>query len=1385
MYFCIHKRSKNENASTISIPSHLLIAITSWVQAQEYTANIQPVEQDENLTGNRVNAMLQDQDGYVWMLTQDGLARFDGYNYKWFNKANSALRDIPKPNQLVEDEEGYIWLNQYSNIDLLHRKTFEVVRFEDKFKTFIQTTFGEKKFSIKKLLSLENNSILISLEVRGEPSKVYQYDVETGIKEVPVLRGKDINLGIIRKNEVWASNKKQWIKYNLTTGEILNQFKDTRKLKFVYGSYLPKDLFYTAKGKDILIYEAKGGELVEFLKIGSDFNKKSANKTRVFYDDQSNLLIISLQDGLAYYDLSTKKLAWFQTFQKTNYEFIARIYIKDNNNNLWGINRNGVQVIKITTSKFKSYFDAGIQSRGIWISDDFISTNRFIQYFDNPNTYTALSPDRMIAPEPNIKDELWKATEQGIVSIYSKDGIIHPPVLFSKNTPKNKTKSSWTILRDKEGRWWNGSFGDKGLVVSHKEHRDSLYEYKQYNEFKTLAKSNIIHLVEDGAYIWAASNSGLYLIHKEKGVVQRYASNMPEAYQLPLDNVFYIYKDADNVFWAATNADGLIRFELDKDKKVTQYKRYSTEDGLSSNVIYAIIEDDKSRLWMSTLNGLSCFIKATEKIQTYHEVDGLPATEFNRAAYATGPDGRIYFGSISGVVAFHPDDIFKKSDKNTALTITKFSKYEKKSKKFIDYTQALTEKTKIRLLPSDGAISLSISSLDYFNTKNQRYAYKINGLFDEFQFVDGNPIEISSLPYGRFKLIVNIQGTDGQFSDEELVIPIIVVRPFYLKWWFLLIVGILGIITGIQFYSWRIRRLEERKRELELLVKERTAQIQKDKTIIEQDKATIEKDKAIIEEQAIQLRELDELKSKFFANISHELRTPLTLILGPLNTVIQRNQLSNQDATYLQMMRQNGQKLLKRINELLDLSRLDANRIEVKEQAIFLYPFFKTLLSTFESAANIKDIQLLFKYELDENTQVLTDEDKLEKIVTNYLSNALKFTPKNGTITLKTLKNNRKLQISVADTGIGILPNDLIKIFDRFYQTKTEKQAQGTGIGLSLCQELAKVLNGRVWTESQIDQGSTFYLELSLVETFALKKQPTITEETPIVPIAAEPIPATNQPIHKKFRPTILIVEDNPDLRNYLTMILQEDYNVETAENGQEALGQLRVAGYELRVDANTSNPQPATCNPQLIISDIMMPVMDGIELVTHLKNDKKLQHIPIVMLTARQSLEVKIDALRIGVDDYLTKPFREEELKARVSNLIKNSLLRQSQIPNQKGKTDKQIRTTMSAADLKWLAEVEQFILNNIENSDYKLKDVAPDMALSYSGFIRKIKRVTGLTPKQYERSVKLNRAREILKSGDVETVTEVMHQLGFDNHFYFSKIYKQEFGIMPTEEL
>jgi len=474
------------------------------------------------------------------------------------------------------------------------------------------------------------------------------------------------------------------------------------------------------------------------------------------------------------------------------------------------------------------------------------------------------------------------------------------------------------------------------------------------------------------------------------------------------------------------------------------------------------------------------------------------------------------------------------------------------------------------------------------------------------------------------------------------------------------LIAVISLVLMIwQIFQARTRSLQERKEELEEVVKNRTVQLQQQATQLESDKNTIEK-------QAKELRSLDEMKSQFFANISHELRTPLTLILSPAQSILKRKKTDNRDFTSVQIIEQNAQKLLKRINEILDLTKLEAQEMVLKPEPTPFYTFIKRLVATFESLTAQKDQQLTFQYQLDKDLNLLLDQDKYEHIFNNYLSNAIKFTPKGGIIKIqlfekKTTNFNNQLEnkivLSITDNGQGIPKTDLEKIFDRFFQSKhTQNKSGSSGIGLALCKEIAQLMQSSVRVESEIGQGSTFYFEMPYVESVGNIPYPISNPQTVKTNLTSL-VNLSNLPTDKN-KPTVLLVEDNPQLRNYIQLILQEKYTIITAENGQHALDCLLK-----------------TENCQLIVSDIMMPIMDGFELLENLKSSDKWRHIPVVMLTARSNAKDKLKALRIGVDDYILKPFQEEELIVRVSNLIKN-ISERTIVPNQKRTHKKYLRS-------------------------------------------------------------------------------------------------------------
>jgi signal transduction histidine kinase/DNA-binding response OmpR family regulator len=527
--------------------------------------------------------------------------------------------------------------------------------------------------------------------------------------------------------------------------------------------------------------------------------------------------------------------------------------------------------------------------------------------------------------------------------------------------------------------------------------------------------------------------------------------------------------------------------------------------------------------------------------------------------------------------------------------------------------------------------------------------------------------------------------------------------------------------------------------------------------------------KATIEKQAVELLRLDEMKSRFFANVSHELRTPLTLILGPLSSLLKSGDLSGRNFTEATLAQQNSKTLLKLVNEILDLSKLEAGKMQLNETTVSFSPFLRRIVSAFESYAGQKGVELRFENKLHRWLQLSVDEDKITKVLNNLLSNALKFTSRGGFVSVSAEDMDHCIRVSVRDTGRGIDGADLPNIFDRFYQTgQAGAPAEGgTGIGLALCRELATLMKGKVWAESTPGVGSVFYFEFPKHEV--LGAAPDVAEvldrrQEPEFVLFSDHSPA-DLPAQKTLT-RVLVVEDNPSLCAYLKLILSERYSVKTAENGLEALEILEKSEI------------------QLIVSDIMMPGMDGFQLLEKLKNDDRYRHIPVIMLTARADIADKLKALRIGVDDYMLKPFDEEELIARTENLCANLRTRKQEIePEQPELNQHSLR--IQAAEYTWLSALEKVVAENLKHPDLTVETLADQLAMSRTQFFREVKRLTGLTPAQYIDEARFRQARMQLEGGQLDSVKAAAYNAGFRQVEHFSRQFKQRFGKYPSEYL
>jgi len=757
---------------------------------------------------------------------------------------------------------------------------------------------------------------------------------------------------------------------------------------------------------------------------------------------------------------------------------------------------------------------------------------------------------------------------------------------------------------------------------------------------------------------------------------------------------------------------------------------------------------------MSSDNGIMRFNKTTGDVNIYLENNGLPALEFNTISHYQDEQGKIYFGSLNGFTVFNPKDFHNNYLNNKQILINNFTYLDHHTKKVEDKTLNLINTKEIVMEAGDLFAELEFVLCDFDFPKEVSYKWRIEGLDNEWHYQTDNKIKLATLPYGHYNLQIMARNAMGVWSNNFLQLKLKVNPPFYLTFWFFTLVAIALIIIINFSFKRRINFLRER-------------------------------------EKLNNLLQISSMKDKFFTQISHEIRTPLTLIVNPLKRVLSARQFGQADAQadimLLETANDNAGRLLKTVNELLDLSKLDSGMSKINNEIVNISKLLVQNFAAFDGKAHMKQIQYELKTELDKNTYLLLDKNRLDKIINNLLSNAFKFTPNGGQITLQAKLQNNVLNIQVTDTGIGISEADADHIFERFFQSDKYSGTNegGTGIGLAYCKEMILQMAGTISFTSEPGKGTCFNLTIPVeiakvpnahIEDTDLNNELNYIPKTLNATYAQKP-----KPIFDPYKFSVIIAEDNIELGNYLEILLQDNYNIFKALNGLEALAIL---------EKNTSIDNKRC----IILSDIMMPVMDGLALLQTIKAHEKLNHIPFIILTAALNQDLKMSALRIGVDDYLLKPFNDEELLIRLDQLLARNETRQSieleentqNIENEDIESTNATKTAIhSPAQQIWLAHLEKVVLENINNHLLSVEWLADEMAMSRRQLLRRIKELTALTAQEYINEVKLNKAKQLLEEGNVASVKEVALQVNFNNISYFSTQFKNRFGKSPSAYL
>lgn len=1402
------------------------------------------------LASNVAYAILEDRQGFIWIGTQDGLNRFDGYNYVVYRIGAEGSQFISHSgiNVLMEDKEGFIWIGtEGGGLNCYDPET-------EKFWYFFHDPEDPESLSSNTITSIaedKDQTIWIGTPdglnrmqkvYATFPSSEYTKPFECKFiryyaqQEEPNSISSDriFCMYVDSQNNLWIGTSSG---LNLFLPEARNM-QDGIIIKYTAGTIAPVSLSHnninsifedshnslwigTSNGFSILSDRGISGipETSRIIHISPQHGSEVRHNVvhDIIEDPDGNIWIATMGGGLNV--VSSKHLSnsgdiTFQNFahdeldpnsissNAINSLLISRdghIWYTTNNRGIGYVNRGGGKFHtlrhnpKNPNSLSNNVVKSVIEDRSgdLWIGTwggglvkYTPETEKYRTFTQNQEKTGWLGSDIIQAIVEDNSGLIWIGTQGlGLYSLNPETEVFNHILSQTQSRRSNLSLDIWSLFPGRNGEHiWIGTY--EGLVKYDTRSRTFIRFIHDPEDDQSISFNEIRSLYEDAEEnLWIGTGGGglnRLDIHENKFYHYNYKSN--DSTSVSNNSIYSIFEDRTGNLWIGTLGGGLNKIEAAQ-KYIDQpvFHHYSKADGLANDVVKGILEDKSGNLWISTTNGLSKLDTEAKIFVNYSESDGLQSNVFNLGACFKTKDGQMFFGGVNGLTSFDPNDI-QENMKPPKVLITDFrisnqsiAVGEKVGNKIIlERSILLTDE--IDLSHLSRVISFEFSTLSFFSQEKIKFYYRLRGLSDNWTETDfrGRFITYSNLKPGEYQFEVKASNTDGIFMDNATSLSIIIHPAFYRTQAALIVY--LFLIIGFLAYARRISRNRMRL-----------------KFEMEQERSEFQRRK-----------EVDQMKLQFFTNISHEFRTPLTLLYGPLQKLKEEISDNERNKQY-GIMEKNMKRMLNLVNQIIDFRKMDQGALEFKAIEGNVVDTIKDVCSLFEEMAshkNIKYDQILY----DREIRTWYDPDKIEKILTNILSNAFKYTAAEGRILVEadrchasdsmdlievlesekhTAVADEYFYISVTDTGKGIRKEDLALIFTRFYRvedsSRTEYWGTGMGIGLSMAKKLAEMHHGETHVRSEINKGSTFtvfiplgkeYLsknELSTKGKITKDKRNLAFQETILIEDKPETrahqqniITEVPTPGDNKKLPLLLLVEDDLDLLGYLHDSLAERYRIHTAENGVQALKSVIIN------------------HPKLVISDIMMPEMDGLDLTNKIKTDIRISHIPVILLTARSTIEQRLEGLDAGADAYLSKPFHLKNLISQIENLLNSrKLLKEQFLKNDQIRPEE---INLKSIDQKYLDKAIATVEKFIDDPTFTVEQYAKEMFDSRVQLYRKLKGLTGLSPNEFVRNIRIKRAAEILIKEGI-TVGEVMYRVGFSNRSYFNRCFRQVYDTSPLD--
>lgn len=1290
------------------------------------------------LSQNTVNAILQDRKGFMWLGTKDGLNRYDGLSFRKFKHDAANPRSIGNSfiTSLYEDFNGNIWVGTDAGVYIYYpeKEAFEEFDCQSLEKTRIER-------SVSMIAGDKQGRVWIAVEAQG----MFCYDTRQKLLRNYPLSEISSNI----KCFTFDSGGTLWLGFY---GDGLYYSKDNLATVHPYGS--PED------GKR----EFEGGVI-----------------TKIVQGNYNCLYIGSVKEGVSELNLTSGQVRNLLAIDESGESIFCRDLLPYSDNELWIGTESGIYIYNLRTAQFihlrASLYDSYSLSdnaiyalykdreEGLWIGSYFGG----VDYYPRQYTYFAKYYPKNIANSLHGKrvrefcraddGTLWIGTEDGGLNHFNPktkefhffepsagftnihglcmDGSHLWVGTFSKGLRVIDTRTGVVLRTYTEGHTPH-SLNDNSIfsicrTSAGEIYLGTLFGLLRYNRtqdsFDCIPELNgkFVYDIKEDSYgnLWLATYAnGAYCYDVSARRWKNYVFDAEDERSLPYDKVLSVFEDSYRQIWLTTQGGGFCLFHPDTET----FTRYGLKDGLPNDVVYQIVEDDDRFLWLTTNNGLVRFDPKTMEMKVFSTANGLPTNQFNYRSGFKDEAGNIYLGSINGFVAFDPRT-FAENRQVPAVAITDFLLFNKEvsvGETDSPLKSSITFSDKVVLTADQNSFSFRIAALSYQAPRMNKLMYKLEGFDEGWLTIGESPlVTYSNLGYGDYVFKVKASNSDGVWNEQETSLHLSILPPFYLSGWAycFYVLFFMGCLVCVIFYFKR-RNYRKQHRQMEMLEQEKE-------------------------------REVYHAKIDFFTNVAHEIRTPLTLIKGPLENIILKKEVDSETKEDLYIMKQNTERLLNLTNQLLDFRKTETRGFRLNFTECDVVAVLRETYLRFTSLAKQKGLDFILELP-QECFMADVNQEALTKIISNLLNNGVKYASTYLRISLET--DEKVFHIRTFNDGEMIPDTMKEEIFKPFVRLdKEDEVTTGTGIGLALSRSLAELHQGSLMMEKG-EEVNCFCL------TLPVNQDSTITLSAENVSQVEENSCGWEQEETdtKEKKPMILVVEDNPDMLAFIRKQLTTEYSVLTAMNGIEALAVL---------DNHYVN---------LVVSDVMMPQMDGFELCKTIKSDLSYSHIPVVLLTAKTNIQSKIEGLELGADAYIEKPFSVEYLLANISSLIHNrEKLRQTfaKSPFVAANT-----MALTKADEEFIWKLNDIIQANLHNPEFSMEDMADALKMSRSSFYRKIKGVLDLSPNEYLRLERLKQAAQLLKEGK-SRVNEICYTVGFNSPSYFSKCFLKQFGVLPKD--